>query len=462
MTSIENYTDVFLKTFIQFSDFRQLFLSNWQKEYFDDIEEKVLYSILKGYWIQAHKIPTKKDIILEITTKNKYEKIRQGLVEKVETVFSLDLSEYTESFVRDQFLDILRKKKLQSAIKKIVDEVNKTGKVDESAIKGEIIKSLGIEDDTQNMGIDYYDGDLLDRMKVLQELHVSHFSTGMSAELDDVLKLKRKTLVAVSAQLNVGKSLFLNNLAVNISQQGHNVLYLSLEMDAFDISKRLDRIALGFLEDLYFKDMDLVDRKMDEVKKDNPKRGKLFIRSYSPRSLTSFQIRALLETYRLKNIGIDVILVDYLTLMKSNSIRKDDSMYMRGKDVAEELSALAKDERCLVFTALQVKSESYGKNKQGSEMVAESLAIPQILDGLINMVEVIVDEEDKYFIINSEKIRDGKKSKKRIYLKLKDNLRIEDTTEAEKKQIEELTSKKGRSFAAKVKDAFQVTELDVL
>jgi len=460
MISIENYSEVFLKTFLQFSDFRQLFLSNWKSEYFDTSEERILYALLRGFWVQGHKIPTKKDVQLEVTTKNKYEKIRTKLVEKIEAVFSLDLSEFTESFVRDQFLDLLRKKKLQSAIKKIVDEVNKSGKVDESAIRNDIVKSLEIEDELQDLGIDYYDGDLLNRMKVLQELQISHFNTGFNADLDDVLRLKRKTVVAVSAQLGVGKSLFLNNLAVNISQSGHNVLYLSLEMDAFDISKRIDRINLGFHEDEYFKNMDLVDQRMNDVKKEFPKHGKLFIRSYSPRSLSCFQIRALLETYRLKNIGIDVILVDYLTLMKPNKSRKDDNMYMRGKDIAEELQAVAKDEKCLVFTALQVKSESYGKNKQGSEMVSESLAIPQILDTLINMVEVIIDDEDKFFVINFEKTRDSKKTNKRIYLKLKDNLRIVDTTEQEKTKLDELIHKKKKSGSAQ--GAYQVKELDLL
>lgn len=459
MPNIDNYSEIFLKTFLQFSDFRQLFISNWKGEYFDTPEERILYALLKGFWIQAHKIPTKKDVLLEVTTKGKYEKIRTKLIERVEAVFSLDLSEFTESFVRDQFIDLLRKKKLQSAVKRIVDEVNKTGKVDESAIKNDIVKSLEISDELQDMGIDYYDGDVLDRMKTLQELHLSHFNTGFNADLDDVLRLKRKTVVAVSAQLGVGKSLFLNNLAVNISQQGFNVLYLSLEMDSFDISKRIDRITMGFIDDLYFNASDIVDQKMEEVKKDNPKRGKLFIRSYSPRSLSSFQIRALLETYRLKSVGIDVILVDYLTLMKSNKTRKDDNMYMRGKDIAEELQAVAKDERCLIFTALQVKSESYGKNKQGSEMVSESLAIPQILDTLINMVEVILDEGDqKFFAINFEKTRDSKKTTKKIYLKLKDNLRIVDTTEEEKKKLEELQNKRRKG----TKESFQVTELDVL
>ena len=322
-------------------------------------------------------------------------------------------------------------------------------------IKNDILKTLDINDALQDLGIDYYDGDLLARMKILQELQVSHFKTGFNKDLDDLLRLKRKTLVAVSAQLNVGKSLFLNNLAVNISQEGHNVLYLSLEMDAYDISKRLDRIALNFHEDEYFKDMDLVDKKMAAMQKEYPKHGKLFIRSYSPRSLTTFQIRSLLETYRLKNVGIDVILVDYLTLMKSDSSKKDDNMYQKGKDIAEELRALAVDERCLVFTALQVKGEAYGKNKQGAELIAESLAIPQILDTLINMTEIVVDEGDqKFLVLSFEKVRDSKRTNKHIYLKLKDNLRIVSTTEEEKTHLEEIMTKKKKSVmqADKIKE----------
>jgi KaiC/GvpD/RAD55 family RecA-like ATPase len=293
-------------------------------------------------------------------------------------------------------------------------------------------------------------------------MQIQHFKTGLNEDLDDVLRLKRGTVVAVSAQLGVGKSLFLNNLAVSMAREGANVLYLSLEMEAFDISKRIDRIALGFHEDEYFKQADLVSQRMEEEKKEFPKHGKLFIRSYSPRSLTCLQIRSILENYRMKNVGIDVILVDYLTLMRPNGLRKDDSMYMRGKDIAEELQAVAKDERCLIFTALQVKNEAYGKNKQGSELVAESLAIPQILDTLINMVEVIIDEGDqKFFVINFEKTRDSKKTNKRIYLKLKDNLRIVDTSEDEKKKLEELVTKKKSTSQKTQTKEFQVN-LDVL
>lgn len=441
--NIDNFNEVFLKTFIQFSDFRQLFLSNWRKSFFDMPEERILYVLLEGFWVQGHKIPTKKDLLLEITTKSKFEKIREKLIEKVEAVFNLDLSEFTESFVRDNFLDLLRKKKLTEAVKQIVDQVNASGRVDESSIKNDILKSLNIEGEVEDLGIDYYDTDLLTRMKVLQELQNTHFKTGFNDDLDNILRLKRKTVVAVSAQLGVGKSLFLNNLAFNMTQTGANVLYLSLEMDAFDISKRLDRIALGFHEDEYFNDMDQVETRMKELKKENPKHGKLFIRSYSPRSLTSYQIRALLETYRLKNIGIDVLLVDYLTLMRPNTVGNDETMYMRGKVVAEELQALAKDECCLIFTALQVKAPAYGKNRQGAEMVAESLAIPQLLDSLINMREVIVDDQ-KFFALNFEKARDSKMTNKTIFLKLQDNLRIVSVSEAEKKQLAELENKKNK------------------
>lgn len=453
----DSYSELFLKMFLESSEFRQLFISNWEKEFFDSKEERIIFLMFKNNWIGNSKVFTKKDMLFEIVNKTKYEQVREKLIEKIEKIYSINLEDYTFSFVRDQFLDILRKKKLQKVIERSVDEISKSGKIDESYFKDELLKSFEIINDVNDLGIDYWGGDTSERIKKLKELYISQFKTGMNDDLDELLKLRRKTLVALSAQLGVGKSLFLNNLAVKFSQDGYNVLYLSLEMDSYDISKRIDKIALNFTDDYYFNresSEDLVSNRIKDIKNKNKKLGKLFISSYSPRSLTVYQIRGLLERFRIKNIGIDIILVDYLTLMRPNSSRREDNMYMRGKDVSEELRALAIDENALVFTVLQVKSAAYGKNKQGSEMVAESLAIPQNLDTHINMIEIISDDSsDKYFVLTFEKVRDGKKMNKRIYLKLLDNLRIVDTNDIERERLEEMMNKKFSNRKSEIKDS---------
>jgi replicative DNA helicase len=455
--SVENYPEVFLRSFLAFSNFRQLFCENWDADFFDSSEERLLYKILKNWWTKGHKIPTKKEILFDVNTKEKYAPFREKLIAKIDMVYGLDLTDYTESYIRDQFIDILKRHKLRKVLNKVVAETRKTDVIDELAIKTEIVNALNIVDNLQDMGIDYYKDDVLERLKKIQEMERTHFKTHFSDDLDKVLRLKRKTVVAVSAQLGVGKSLFLNNLAVNMTKDGLNILYLSLEMDALDISKRIDRILLGLNDEDYFNNMELVEKKTQEFKKENPKHGKLFIRGYTPRSVTSSHIRSLLEAYKLNEVPIDVVLVDYLTLMRPNKDRgRDDNMYQRGKDIAEELEAIAKDEKCLIFTALQVKGEAYGKHKQGAELVAESLAIPQVIDTVINMVEALDEEnEEKYFIINSEKVRDSKKTGKRIFLKLKDNLEIVDTTVEEKTKLEELVSKKKKA-ADKAKSIFHV------
>lgn len=453
----DSYSELFLKMFLESSEFRQLFISNWEKEFFDSKEERIIFLMFKNNWIGNSKVLTKKDMLFEIVNKTKYEQVREKLIEKIEKIYSINLEDYTFSFVRDQFLDILRKKKLQKVIERSVDEISKSGKIDESYFKDELLKSFEIINDVNDLGIDYWGGDTSERIKKLKELYISQFKTGMNDDLDELLRLRRKTLVALSAQLGVGKSLFLNNLAVKFSQDGYNVLYLSLEMDSYDISKRIDKIALNFTDDYYFNresSEDLVSNRIKDIKNKNKKLGKLFISSYSPRSLTVYQIRGLLERFRIKNIGIDIILVDYLLIMRPNSSRREDNMYMRGKDLSEELRALAIDENLLIFTVLHVKSAAYGKNKQGSEMVAESLAIPQNLDTHINMIEIISDDSsNKYFALTFEKVRDGKKMNKRIYLKLLDNLRIVDTNDIERERLEEMMNKKFSNRKSEIKDS---------
>lgn len=439
-------SEVFLKAFIENSEFRQLFLANWEVEYFDDPLDKKIYSILKYYWIKEHKVLKKDDLLIFTKTQKKVERIKDVLIKRIYEVYDFNLNDYTFSFIKEHFVDYLQKKKLQSFMKKAMAEYDKNGKLDINVLKNDVFKTLDVKDELEDMGIDYWDGDTSARIKLINESYESQFKTGINDVLDELLRLKRKTVVAVTAELNVGKSLFLNNIAANLSRDGYNVLYLSLEMDSLDISKRIDKIALDIRDDNYFKKEDgeeLVKEKIKNIKDKNNKIGKCFIRSYPPRSMTTYQIKSILERYKLKNMKIDIIIVDYLTLMRPNNSNKNETLYQRGKEIAEELLALAKEENCLIFTACQVNRIAYGKSNQGSEMIAESLAIPQIIDTMFNMIKIVMDDnDDVYYVIKFDRVRDNRKTKIKIFLKLLDNLRIVNVTQGEKEKLEELCNKK--------------------
>lgn len=460
----KNYVELFIRSFISFQDFRTLFLTNWNKDFCNTNAEKLLFIFLKNYYKKNNYFPTRKDLELEFINDKKYDKIRQELLTFIEKVYSINISEYTETFVREVFLNITRKLKIQHTLGAVVEEINKNGKLDVDEVKGKILNSLNIDEGEDEELIDYFNMSILERMKILREMNKSQFKTGMNEDLDDILKLKRKTVVALSAQLGVGKSMFLNNLAAKFVQDGYNVLYLSLEMDSFDITKRIDKILLGFEAEDYFTIPNLVSDRMDDFIKNNEKKlGKLLIKSYPPRSLAAFQLKQLLDKLREKNTIIDVILVDYMTLMRPNFMSKDQNSYNRGRDIAIELQTIAKESNSLIFTVLQVNREAYGKFNQGSETIAESLAIPQQLDYLINMTEWVDETNDqKYFVVGFEKTRDSKRSKRKIYLKLLDNLKIVDTTEKEKELLSENIEKIRYSPSPKktVKES-EVESLDI-
>jgi replicative DNA helicase len=432
--------EIFLRAYLEWENFRSLFIDNWKSEYFDEEAERNIYKIFQHRWVKKQEVTQRKEIeTLILSTRKTSDDLRKRLFDKVNNIFDINMLDYSESYVKELFLDVLRRRSLNFVIKGIIDKVNKSGTLDEEEIKSELLSALDIQNNEDNVGVHVYKDDVIQRMLRLQEAEKTQFKTGFSPDLDKILKMKRKKLIAVSAQLNVGKSMFMNNLAVNFARDGFNVLYLSLEMDQDDIAKRWDMMTFGYESDDYFQRPDDVVAKMEEYKKKHTKLGNLIVKSYPPRSLATFQIKSLLERIRLKhNYIIDVIFIDYLTIMRPNQIEKETTMFDKGKDIAEELRALAGEENCLVFTALQVKGAAYGHHHQGSEMVAESLAIPQTLDFLINMIEIIKDETDqKYFMLSHEKVRDGKKTKKKVFLKLLDNLKITGVDEKEQLGLEE-------------------------
>lgn len=56
---------------------------------------------------------------------------------------------------------------------------------------------------------------------------------------DKIWGIKRREMTIVGARTSQGKSLFMNQLAWDLADQGHKVLYLSLEMDVCALQERL-------------------------------------------------------------------------------------------------------------------------------------------------------------------------------------------------------------------------------
>ena len=137
-----NYNEVFLKKYWEDDSFKESFETFWKKDYFDLSEEKILYALLHGFKRLKKEKPLKHDLILEVETKSKYESIRKSLLEVIERVHEVDLKNYSPDVLQSQFEDITKKKQLQDFVRTTVEEINKTGKIDEEIIRKSFEESM--------------------------------------------------------------------------------------------------------------------------------------------------------------------------------------------------------------------------------------------------------------------------------------------------------------------------------
>ena len=143
--------------------------------------------------------------------------------------------------VLDEFEQFCKHKALESAILKSTDLLEKSeyGAV-EKLVKDAV--QLGL---AKHMGTDYW-ADPAGRIEKVRNSR-GGTSTGWK-DIDQKLYggFNRGELNIFAAASGGGKSLFLQNLALNWTLQGLNVLYISLELSEELCSMRLDSMLTGY------------------------------------------------------------------------------------------------------------------------------------------------------------------------------------------------------------------------
>lgn len=154
-----------------------------------------------------------------------------------------------------------------------------------------------------------------------------------------------------------GKSLILQNLALNWSFMGYNVIYFSLELSENLVAARLDSMVSGYGTKEIFRKIEEVDLK---VRLAGKKAGDLKIKKMSEAGTTTNELRAYLKEYEIQTGNRPTaVICDYLDLMYPNNARINPSdMFVKDKFVAEELRALAGEYNLLFATASQLNRAS--------------------------------------------------------------------------------------------------------
>ena len=258
-----------------------------------------------------------------------------------------DLSEEHYDWFMEEFEGFTRQKELERAILKAADllENNDYDPV-EKLIKDAVQISL-----TKDMGIDYFD-DPKARLLAIKDNN-GQVTTGWPT-LDKRLfgGMNRGELNIFAGGSGSGKSLFMQNIAINWIQQGLNGVFLTLELSEGLCAMRMDSMVANVSTKEVFKDMDTVEMKVKMVGK---KSGKLRIK-YMPSQSNVNQIRSYLKELQVQTgMKVDFIMVDYLDLVMPVSAKvSPNDLFVKDKYVSEELRNLAKEFNILMITASQL------------------------------------------------------------------------------------------------------------
>ena len=295
---------------------------------------------------------------------------------KLKSAKDLDPTHF--SWLLDEFETFSRHKAMERAILESADLLEKG---DYNPVEDKIKEAVGISL-TKDLGTDYFENPRA-RLEALKDNN-GQISTGWD-NLDKKLYggFNRGELNIFAGGSGAGKSLFLQNLAVNWAQAGLNVCYISFELSEALCAMRLDSMIANISTRQVMKDISSVEMKVKMMSK---KSGDIRIK-YLPSGSNVNDIKAYIKELQLKQKKkVDCILIDYLDLMmpKSKKISPAD-LFIKDKYVSEELRNFAVESQMIMATASQLNRASVEEIEFVHSHISGVLSKIQTADNVIGI-----------------------------------------------------------------------------
>jgi replicative DNA helicase len=351
--------------------------------FFKNKDTKAIFELIKDFYKKNNACPTITEIKAYLTTDELKTSLKNvvSLFTGIDKNFNNDeLTTNTEKF--------LKEKAVYHTMMSVVDDISKN-EVDTSKILEKFDKACNITLTTQ-IGLDLF----TDIDTVINDLHSTEkYIPSKWKWLDEKIGggflENGRSLYLFAGETNIGKSIFLGNVAVNIAQQGKTVLLVSLEMPELIYAKRLcssvSKIPLSQLKT----ESETLKNQISEYCLENPQ-SKIIIKEFPPATISAHQLKAFIQKIIQKGIKIDAIVLDYVNLLKPSL---GDSSYERIKNCTEHLRALSYHFNCPVISATQLNREGYEITDPGLKTISESIGLAMTGDVILSIWQEDTDKE---------------------------------------------------------------------
>lgn len=380
--------------------------------FFEEPDNRKIVKFLMDYTTDHTFLPTNEQV-KAITGKT---------VEKI-----TDINEDHSAWFMKEFERFCQQKAAKQAVYESLDliQADRLGEVVEKIKKA---AELGV---VKDLGIDYF----LDPGARLKEMRdkSTMISTGWKT-IDAKLYggIERGTLTIWAGQSGAGKSLFLQNQAMNWAELGLNVVYISLELSEKLCAMRLDAMTSGFSTKEIMKNIEEVHLRVRAYHKKFGK-GSVQIKQL-PNGCNANDIRAYIKEYEIQTQRkVDAVLVDYLDLCSPLNKRVDPgNLFVKDKYVSEELRNIAVDLQVIMVTASQLNRGSHDEIEFDHSHIAGGISKINTADNVIGIFTTISMKEGGRYQVQFMKTRSSAGVGSKVDLKFDvRTLRIVDLEEGE-------------------------------
>lgn len=278
-----------------------------------------------------------------------------------------------------------------------------------------------------DLGTNYFE-DPRARLMAIKDKN-GQISTGWKS-VDDKLYggINRGEITIWCAGSGVGKSLFLQNSAINLAKQGLNVVYISLELSEGLTSMRMDSMLTEVGTRDIFRNLDTVEIKVKQTQRNS---GDLYVKQI-PQGSTCNDIKVYLKNYEIeRQRRPDVLIVDYLDLVFPNNKKINPSdLFVKDKFVTEEMRGLAVEKKMICITASQLNRSAVEEQEHSHAMISGGLSKIQTADNVISIFASAAMKERGQYQVQFLKTRSSSGVGSKLYLGFDPNtLRIFDLDE---------------------------------
>ena len=328
--NLDYYEQVIIYKSLTNESYLTQIIDHIKPDYFNDKNIKTVFGLITNFYIKRQSIPTiteLKSYLINDELKESFRSVVKNFPNIDKNFNDEELTSNTERF--------LKERAIYNTMLSVAEDVSK-GDVNTSYILDSFEKSCNVNL-KEEIGLDLFEN--ID--KVIEDLNVDQptISSGwkwLDDKIDGGFLENGRSLYVFAGESNVGKSIFLGNIACNIASKGKTVLVISLEMSEMIYARRLSsNITRIPMKELKGAGQSL-SAQIKSYNNDKPD-SKILIKEFPPSTVTPQNIQGYITELKNRGIKVDAVVLDYLNLLK---IPLGDNSYERVKHVAEGIRAL--------------------------------------------------------------------------------------------------------------------------